>query len=116
VLSDGTHTITAEATDSAGQTGSDSITVTVGGSSGGGGDFSLSANAYKDRGTQHADLSWSGASSTNVDILRDGNIVATIANDGAYTDITGQKGGGSATYQLCEASTSICSNEVYVTW
>ena len=68
------------------------------------------------RGAQYADLSWSGASSENVDVLRGGNIVDTTPNDGAYTDITGQKGGGSATYQVCEAGTDKCSNEVSVVW
>ncbi len=114
VLSDGTHTITAEVTDSGGSTGSDSITITVGGGSSG--DFTLSVNAYKVRGTQYADLSWSGATSTSVDVYRDGSIVATTDNDGEYTDTTGQKGGGSATYQVCEAGTTTCSNKVTVSW
>ncbi|MBS3750703.1 MAG: S8 family serine peptidase [Anaerolineales bacterium] len=114
VLSDGTHTITAEVTDSGDNTGSDSITITVGGGSGG--DFTLSVSAYKVRGTQYADLTWSGATSTNVDIYRDGSVVATTENDGAHTDTTGQKGGGSAIYQVCEAGTSTCSNEVTATW
>jgi subtilisin family serine protease len=114
VLSDGTHTITAEVTDSGGNTTSDSITITVGGGSGG--DFTLSVSAYKVRGTQYADLTWSGATSTNVDIYRDGAGVATTANDGEYTDTTGKKGGGSAIYQVCEAGTTTCSNEVNATW
>ncbi|MFO7942892.1 MAG: S8 family serine peptidase [Anaerolineales bacterium] len=114
VLRDGTHTITAEVTDSEGNTGSDSITITVGGGSGG--DFTLSVSAYKVRGSQYADLTWSGVTSTNVDIYRDGAVVATTENDGFHTDTTGQKGGGSATYQVCEASTTTCSNEVTATW
>jgi hypothetical protein len=32
------------------------------------------------------DLSWSGASSPNVDIYRHGVVVATTGNDGFYTD------------------------------
>ncbi len=114
VLSDGTHTVQASATDSGGNTSSDSIKITVGGSSGGG-DFTLSVDAYKVRGTQTADLRWYGAASDNVDVLKDGVSIATTANDGFYTD-TGKKGGGSATYQVCEAATSTCSNEVTAGW
>ena len=73
-------------------------------------------NAYKVRGTQHADLTWSGVTSTHVDVYRDGEIVATPPNDGEYTDSTGQKGGGSAVYKVCEEGTTTCSNEVTVTW
>ena len=114
-LSDGVHTITASVTDSGGNTSSDSITITVSeGSSGG--NFTLSVLAYKVRGTQHADLTWSGATSDNVDVYRDGSSVATPANDGAYTDSTGVKGGGSAVYKVCEPDGSICSNEVAVSW
>lgn len=114
VISDGTHTITAEVTDSGGNTGSDSITITVGGGSSG--NFTLDVYAYKVRGRQYADLTWSGAASTTVDIYRDGSVVDTTENDGFYTDTTGQVGGGSATYQVCEAGTTTCSNEVTATW
>jgi hypothetical protein len=75
--------------------GSASITITVSDGSGGGGfPISLTVVAYKVRGAQYADLAWSGATSTNVDVYRDGGFVMTTANDGAYTDVTGQKGGG----------------------
>jgi subtilisin len=114
VLSDGTHTVMATATDSDGATGSASITITVGG--GGGGGITLSVLAYKVRGDKYADLSWSGATSTNVDIYRDGALITTTANDGAHTDGPLGKGGGSATYQVCEAGTSTCSNSVTVSW
>jgi subtilisin family serine protease len=74
------------------------------------GDFALTVDAYKVRGLQKADLSWNGATSTNVDIIRDGNIVATVANSGSYTDNIDIRGGGSYTYQVCEAGTNTCSN------
>lgn len=117
VLSDGTHTIEAEVMDSGGLAGSDSITVTVlDGSGGGGFPISLTVNAYKVRGAQYADLVWSGATSTNVDVYRDGVVAVTTANDGAYTDVTGQKGGGSHGYKVCEAGTTTCSDTVTVSW
>jgi hypothetical protein len=35
------------------------------------------------------DLSWSGASSPNIDIYRNSVVVATTGNDGFYTDSPG---------------------------
>lgn len=49
------------------------------------------------RGDQKADLSWSGATSTSVDVYRDGALLITTANDGAHTDHINLKGGGSYT-------------------
>lgn len=49
------------------------------------------------------DLAWATAAAgdaTAVDVYRDGTrIAAGTANDGAYTDSIGRKGGGSYTYQ-----------------
>lgn len=78
--------------------------------------ITLSAVAYKVRGVQHADLTWSGATSTNVDVFRDGALIVTTANDGFHTDNIGARGGGSYTYQVCEAGTTTCSNTVTVTF
>jgi len=41
-------------------------------------------------------------------------VVATTANDGSYTDNTGNKGRATYTYKVCEAGTQNCSNEVTV--
>jgi subtilisin len=80
------------------------------------GDITLSAVGYKTRGGLTADLTWSGANGASVDIYRSGAVVATTENDGFYTDATGMRGSGSATYQVCEAGTSTCSNVVTVNW
>ena len=114
LLNDGIHTITAQVTDSGSNTSEGDITITVRPPPPPGA-FTLSVNAYKVRGTQHADLTWSGASA-NVDVYRDGTNIATTTNDGAYTDNTGQKGGGSATYQVCETGTATCSNTATAVW
>jgi hypothetical protein len=76
------------------------------------GTITLSVTAYKVRGLQKADLNWNGATSTSVDIRRNGAIIATVANNGFYTDNIDQRGGGSYAYQVCEAGTSSCSNSV----
>jgi hypothetical protein len=109
---DGSHTVSATATDTGAQTASDSVTVTVDNAGG----ITLTATGYKYRGLQKADLEWSGATSTNVDVYRDGALLTTTANDGFYTDNIDQRGGGSYTYQVCEAGTSTCSNEATVTF
>jgi hypothetical protein len=78
--------------------------------------ITLAATGYKVKGLQKADLEWSGATLASVDIYRDGGLITTTANDGFYTDNINQKGGGSYTYQVCEAGTSTCSNEATVTF
>lgn len=92
---------------------------TSGGGSGGGdpvGGFVLAGTGYKKQGAWAADLSWSGATSATIDVYRNGASIATTENDGAYTDVTSFKGGGTLTYVVCEAGTSICSNEVTLTY
>lgn len=79
--------------------------------------ITLSATAYKVKGVQYVDLTWSGATASNIDVYRDGDLIATPANDGFYTDNIGQKGGGATyVYQVCEAGTSTCSDEVTVSF
>jgi subtilisin family serine protease len=50
------------------------------------GDISLSADGYRSKGKNKVDLSWSGASSSDVDIYRNGALYRTTSNDGVYTD------------------------------
>jgi hypothetical protein len=93
-------------------TASQDVTVTDGGTGG----ISLSATGYKVRGRQKADLDWSDATGTQVEIYRDGLLIAATDNDGFYTDNIDRRGGGSYTYQLCEAGGSPCSNEATITF
>ena len=96
-------------------TGSDTQTVTVSDNAGA---LIVETSGYKDKGVHIVDLTWTGVSSTNVDIYRYNEQIATSSpNNGAYTAITGNKGGGSYTYRVCEAgSTTACSNPVTVTF
>jgi subtilisin family serine protease len=114
--SDSGHTVKATATDSIGQTATDSVTVTVDNSGGTIDPILLTAVGYKVRGAGMVDLTWSGATSSFVDVISNGTWLTTTPNDGFYTDDTLGKGGGSATYQVCEAGTTTCSNEVTVIW
>jgi hypothetical protein len=114
----GSHTITATVSDRAGASRSASSAIVVAASaptptpspapSPAG--PQLTVKAYKVKGAQYADLSWSGMSSSSVVIRRNGAAVGTTINDGKHTDIIGAKGGGSSVYQLCEVGSSVCSN------
>jgi hypothetical protein len=76
--------------------------------------LTLSASGRKVRGINTLDLSWTGGASAMVDVYRNGVVVATTANDGFYTDSTGNKGRATYTYKVCDAGTQICSNQVTV--
>jgi subtilisin family serine protease len=77
--------------------------------------ITLSVKAYKIKSAKYAELAWNKTTSANVDVHRNGSVVVTTANDGAYTDKP-PKTVTSATYKVCEAGTTTCSNEVTVTW
>jgi hypothetical protein len=112
----GAHTITASVTDSRGlkSTKQISLTVTSATVAPSPSAITLSARAYKVKGVKQVDLSWAGATTTNVSVFRNGTLVLTTANDGWETDRLNTKGGGSYTYKLCESGTSNCSASINV--
>ena len=78
--------------------------------------ITLSARGYKVQGRQTVDLTWSGATSSTVDIYRNNALIANTLNDGFYTDSIGAHGHGTYTYRVCNAGTQTCSNQVTVTF
>jgi uncharacterized protein (TIGR03790 family) len=111
LLSDGSHTITATVTDSGGLSSTQRHSIDVGVAQA---EINLSAYGHKVKGKHAVTLSWSGVSSTSVVIYRDGTMVATVGNNGTYTDNIGTKGEATYIYQVCEVQTIICSGAVTV--
>ncbi len=77
--------------------------------------ITLTASGRRVQGRHTVDLTWSGATSANIDIYRDGVVIATVPNNGSYKDFIGVRGGNVRyTYKVCEAGTQNCSNQVTV--
>ncbi|MDH4334612.1 MAG: PKD domain-containing protein [Chloroflexota bacterium] len=109
----GSYTVTLTATNGVGSDGETKVAyINVSAPS----PISLTVSGYKVKGVQKADLTWSGASGANVDVYRNG-VKTTTANAGSFTDNINQRGSGSYTYRVCqEGSTTVCSNEVTITF
>ena len=78
------------------------------------GPSTLTARGYKVRGRHTVDLSWTGATSSNVDIYRNGVLIVITPNDGFYTDSPGGRGRATYTYRVCNAGSQTCSNQATV--
>ena len=76
--------------------------------------FSLSAKGIKVKGVESSNLTWSGATSTKVDIWRNSSLILTAANNGSQKDNLNTRGAGSYTYRVCQSGTDVCSNSVTV--
>jgi hypothetical protein len=70
---------------------------------------SLFIRKYASKGVAKVDVMWSGLTTSLVDVLRNGALLATVSNTGKYTDTLGKHVSGTYTYQVCEASTSVCT-------
>jgi len=77
-----------------------------------GGDITADASAYRAKGKNKVDVTWSGASTSSVDIYRNGSLRTTTSNDGFYTDSF--RTSGSFTYKVCDQGSDNCSSEVTV--
>ncbi|TDE02430.1 S8 family serine peptidase [Jiangella asiatica] len=65
-------------------------------------DVTLSADVSRVRTGYDAVLQWSGPTSQEVEVRRDGHLLATTDNDGTYTDQLGRPRPGTVhTYQVC---------------
>ena len=76
----------------------------------------LTASVVKAKGkVQGVALAWTEGSATEVDVYRNGTLVATVANDGSHTDAHAGPRRSTADYQVCIAGdTTTCSNPASV--
>jgi Matrixin/Bacterial Ig domain len=115
----GTQTITASVTDSGGSTSTRQVSVTIASAPTAvpAGPIVLTASLSRVKSGPRVDLRWSGASTTNVDVYRNGAKLATTTNDGAYIDSLGKRAvPGAYAYAVCNAGTTTCSSTVSVVY
>jgi len=80
------------------------------------GQITLTVRGYRVHGGRRVDLSWTGATSSNVDIYRNGVLIVATLNDGVYTDSPGGHGYVTYTYRVCNAGSQTCSSQATVTF
>jgi PKD repeat protein len=111
----GTYTVTLTVTDNGGATGSASGTFTATAPAPAPAQITLTLRGYKVKGVAKVDLRWSGATTSTVDIYRNGTKIANVTNNGAYTNSLG-KVSGTYTYKVCNAGSTTCSANASVTF
>ncbi|MDQ3197943.1 MAG: glycoside hydrolase [Verrucomicrobiota bacterium] len=80
---------------------------------GGGGTITLETRLRQREGSSQVSLRWTPADGGNMNVLRNGAVVQTTADDGKTKDTLGTQT-GTFTYQVCETDSGDCSNEVQV--
>jgi len=78
------------------------------------GEITLSAKLRRQQGKRFVALEWSPTHAGSINIVRDGVVIHTTFDDGRAQDHLGTGPREVHTYQVCEADTGICSNEVKV--
>jgi PKD repeat protein len=111
----GSYTVSLTVTDDDGATGSTQQTVTVS-DGGSGGAIVLEASPRTTGPWANADLTWTPADGGNVDVVRGTSVIATVPDNGSYSDRIGRNVSGSYTYKVCEPGTNVCSNEATVSF
>jgi len=105
----GTYNVTLTVTNSFGLSASVTQTVAPAAPT-----ITLTAVGSKVKAQRFVDLTWSGATSTTVQVYRNGTLVLTTANDG--NERTTVSTNGTFTYRVCQTGTPYCSNNASVTF
>jgi hypothetical protein len=90
------------------------VTVAIKGEGSGGGGITLTATVEQKNGNSRVNLAWSPADGGDVNVLRNGKIKFTTADDGSARN-NATTNTGTITYQVCETDTGDCSNVAEVT-
>jgi hypothetical protein len=78
-----------------------------------GGGITLTAYVFRQGGKRYVGLTWSPANGGGMNVLRNGSVIKTTADDGHTKTHLGNHTGIFA-YQVCETDTGTCSNEVTI--
>ena len=78
-----------------------------------GGTIVLTADVVRQGGKRYVALTWSPANGGSMNVLRNGSVIGTTADDGSVRSKLGNRT-GNITFQVCETDTGTCSNEVTV--
>lgn len=105
----GTYPVTLTVTDNGGATNQSSQSVTVIKPA-----ISLTVVGRSDATKQYMTLDWTGAAGAMVDVFRNGIRLLTTENDGHYGNSRTFTGPATYVYKVCQAGTTVCSNEATV--
>jgi hypothetical protein len=75
--------------------------------------ITLTGDLVRHQGKRGVALNWSPANGGNINVLRNGSVIGTTADDGSVTSKVGNQT-GNITYQVCETDTGTCSNVITV--
>ena len=76
--------------------------------------IALTVTGHVDATKHYMVLDWTGAKGSTVDVYRNGPLLVNTLNDGHYGNTRTFQGPATYVYKLCEAGTSVCSNEATV--
>ena len=106
----GSRKVTLRATDNAGAFTEDYIFVNVTTST----QIVLRLTPAVTATAQTVTLNWTGATGTTVDVYRGGTLLRQEPNDGEYTNSRPLPGVSQVKFKICQAGTTVCSNEASV--
>ena len=112
-LSAGKHIVYVSGTDASGQAGPlSAVFLNI---AGGPPPITLALTATPRRANQFwVDLTWGGATGANVDVIRNGVLATSTANDGTYRE---SRQRGTWRYKVCQSgSSTVCSAEMSITF